>query len=257
MKVSIITINYNNSEGLEKTIQSVVEQSFADFEFIIIDGGSSDNSLEIIKKYGSKISHWVSEKDRGIYNAQNKGIKAAKGEYTLFLNSGDYLAEKNILQKVFDKNISADIAYGNMFIVFPDGRKEKGYMPAEITFYQMIRDTLWHPVSFIKRSLFEKYGGYNEDFKIVADYDFFLNMLIVKKVSTQYLNEFISVFNHDGKSSLPENMETIKMERKLAQLQYFHPSVIELADQYQKLQKVNAEIPVTFQQKIKSLFKKT
>ncbi len=254
MKLSVITINYNNAAGLEKTIQSVIEQSFTDFEFIIIDGGSTDGSAEVIKKYASKISHWVSEKDKGIYNAQNKGIKAAKGEYTLFLNSGDYLAEKDILKKIFSKNPTADIAYGNMYIVHEDGRKEKGYMPPEITFYQMIRDTLWHPVSFIKHNLFEKYGCYNEDYKIVADYEFFLNVLIDKKVTTQYFNEFISVFSLDGKSSSAESVETIKRERKKAQLTYFHPSMIELANKYNELS--TPVYPRTLKQKIKSLFKK-
>ncbi len=251
--VSIITINYNNAKGLEKTIQSVIEQNFTDFEFIIIDGGSSDESVEVIKKYESKISHWASEKDKGIYNAQNKGIKVAKGEYTLFLNSGDYLAEKDILKKVFYKKPTADIVYGNMYIVYSKDRMEKGYMPAELTFYHMIKNTLWHPVSFIKRSLFEKYGGYNEDYKIAADYDFFLNMLIVKKVSTEYLNEFISVFIHDGKSASADNIEVIKKERRQAQMQYFHPSIIALAEQYSNLYD---EIPRTLRLKIKSLFKR-
>lgn len=252
-KLSIITINFNNAKGLEKTIQSVVEQSFEDYEFIIIDGGSTDGSVDVIKKHALGISHWVSEKDNGIYNAQNKGIKAAKGEYVLFLNSGDHLAEKDILKKVFSKNPTADIAYGNMYIVYEGGRMEKGFMPSHISFHQMIKDTLWHPVSFIKRNLFETYGLYKEEFKIVADYEFFLNAIIVKKASTQYLNEFISVFMHDGKSSSMESVTQIKLEREKAQLQYFDKSVI---DEEMRKIKLENEIPKTFTQKLIAIFKK-
>ena len=111
---SIITINLNNSTGLEKTIQSVTTQLFSDFEFIIIDGGSTDNSIDVIKKYESEITSWVSEKDNGIYDAQNKGIAKANGTYCLFLNSGDYLFSKDALKKVFDSNLTEDIVYGNI-----------------------------------------------------------------------------------------------------------------------------------------------
>jgi glycosyltransferase involved in cell wall biosynthesis len=100
IKLSIITINYNNRDGLEKTIRSVIDQRFTDFEFIVIDGGSTDGSVDNIRKYENKINYWCSEKDAGIYNAQNKGIKKAKGEYCLFLNSGDFLYNEDVLNKI-------------------------------------------------------------------------------------------------------------------------------------------------------------
>ncbi|MDR2910496.1 MAG: glycosyltransferase [Bacteroidales bacterium] len=95
MKLSIITINLNNVAGLQKTIESVVKQTFTDYEYIVIDGGSTDGSADIIKQHANKITYWVSEPDKGIYNAMNKGIRVAKGEYCLFLNSGDWLINSN------------------------------------------------------------------------------------------------------------------------------------------------------------------
>ena len=101
MKFSIITINYNNCEGLRRTIESVVNQTCHDFEYIIIDGGSTDGSVDVIKQYADQIDYWVSEPDKGIYNAMNKGVAVAKGEYCLFLNSGDSLHNNSALAKVF------------------------------------------------------------------------------------------------------------------------------------------------------------
>jgi len=115
-KLSIITVNLNNAEGLRKTIESVVTQTFTDFEYIIIDGGSTDGSVEIIKLYADKITYWVSEPDKGIYNGMNKGIMVAKGEYCQFLNSGDWLVNENVLKEVF---ADVDIVYGDLKI--PNG----------------------------------------------------------------------------------------------------------------------------------------
>ena len=112
MKLSIITVNLNNMEGLQKTCDSIISQTFKNFEWIVIDGGSADGSKELIEEYGSNISYWVSEPDKGIYNAMNKGIKVAKGEYLYFLNSGDYLFDSNALSDVFLDNPKEDIVYG-------------------------------------------------------------------------------------------------------------------------------------------------
>lgn len=230
--LSIITINYNNASGLQKTMDSVLNQSFSDYGYIVIDGGSSDDSRKIIEKLQSKLAYWVSEPDKGIYNAMNKGIKQAKGDYLLFLNSGDYLADKDVLSRVFKSNLTADIAYGNMLIEKTDGTIELGYMPDKITFKQMVVDTLWHPVSFIKRNLFDKYGLYNEDYKIVSDYDFFFKTIIKNSVSTQYLNFTISVYNLTGLSSLPANKAKEQAERKKVLESYLSPEQMETAERY-------------------------
>jgi glycosyltransferase involved in cell wall biosynthesis len=227
VKLSIITINFNNDAGLQLTIESVVKQSFINYEFLIIDGGSTDESISILKKYQNMNIHWVSEKDAGIYNAMNKGILKAKGEYILFLNSGDWLKNEHVLKKVFSSGSSADIMYGNMIINWGGGKTKKGIMPDEISLYQMYTDTLWHPVSFIKSSLFAKYGLYDESFKLVGDYEFFFRTIIGEKVSTEHLNISISVFEMDGLSSRPENRDILKSERRRVIERFLNEAQIE------------------------------
>jgi glycosyltransferase involved in cell wall biosynthesis len=234
-KLSIITINYNNAIGLEKTIVSVVSQSYKNFEYLIIDGASIDESVNTIKNYQEQITYWVSEKDNGIYHAMNKGIERADGEYCLFLNSGDCLADEKVLEKLFFKNYSVDIIYGNMKIKLGNGKIELGKMPKKIGVYQMYRDTLWHPVSFIKRNLFLKYGFYNESFKIVADYEFFVKVIILNKVSTKYVSLFISVFESAGISSQPSNKDEIAKERRRVQDLYFNPLLLFFFRMYSNL----------------------
>ncbi len=221
MKLSVITICLNDLEGLKRTVNSVVAQSFNDFEYIVIDGGSTDGTIDFLKKQETKIAKFVSEKDAGIYNAMNKGIALANGEYCLFLNSGDYLVNDDVLMSVFLQNKSEDILYGNMIIESENGSRRHGKMPKELSFVHMIGDTLWHPVSFISKSLFDKYGMYDESLKMVSDYDFFLKVICLHKVSTAYLNFPIAVFNLKGFSSLPENRRILEMERNIVQKRYF------------------------------------
>lgn len=229
MKLSIITINRNNANGLDKTIQSVINQSYEDFEYIVIDGNSTDHSIDIIKKYNSNINYWVSETDKGIYNAMNKGIAKANGNYVLFLNSGDYLVNSDVLKSVFEKQQTADIIYGNMQIDWGNGKITSGKMPDKITFKQMYIDTLWHPVSFIKKTLFDKYGLYNETYKVVADYDFFFKVIIINNVTTYHINVDIAMYNLNGLSSLPENKALEQAERRKVIESYLPQSIIDFA----------------------------
>ena len=229
MKLSIITINRNNADGLDKTIQSVISQSYEDFEYIVIDGNSTDHSIDIIKKYNSNINYWVSETDKGIYNAMNKGIAKANGNYVLFLNSGDYLVNSDVLKSVFEKQQTADIIYGNMQIDLGNGKITSGKMPDKITFKQMYLDTLWHPVSFIKKTLFDKYGLYNETYKVVADYDFFFKVIIINNVTTYHINVDIAMYNLNGLSSLPENKALEQAERRKVIERYLPQSIIDFA----------------------------
>ena len=227
--LSIITINRNNANGLDKTIQSVINQSYEDFEYIVIDGNSTDHSIDIIKKYNSNINYWVSETDKGIYNAMNKGIAEANGNYVLFLNSGDYLVNSDVLKSVFEKQQTADIIYGNMQIDWGNGKIISGKMPDKITFKQMYIDTLWHPVSFIKKTLFDKYGLYNETYKVVADYDFFFKVIIINNVTTYHINVDIAMYNLNGLSSLPENKALEQAERRKVIESYLPQSIIDFA----------------------------
>ena len=227
--LSIITINRNNANGLDKTIQSVINQSYEDFEYIVIDGNSTDHSIDIIKKYNSNINYWVSETDKGIYNAMNKGIAKANGNYVLFLNSGDYLVNSDVLKSVFEKQQTADIIYGNMQIDLGNGKITSGKMPDKITFKQMYIDTLWHPVSFIKKTLFDKYGLYNEIYKVVADYDFFFKVIIINNVTTYHINVDIAMYNLNGLSSLLENKALEQAERRKVIESYLPQSIIDFA----------------------------
>jgi glycosyltransferase involved in cell wall biosynthesis len=226
--ISIITINFNNRDGLKKTIESVVTQSCADVEYIVVDGGSTDGSKEVIESFADKISWWVSEKDNGIYDAMNKGIMKSGGHYLLFLNSGDTLCERVTLEKVIPFLGETDIVYGDMKIS-ENGKISEGYMPRKLTLEHMIRDTLWHPVSFIKKELFSKFGLYETKYKICGDYDFFLKTVIAHKVTTKHINQFISVFDLHGLSSNLDNAGIIKEEKYRIQRNYLSEQEIENA----------------------------
>lgn len=226
-RLSIITINYNNCRGLEKTIASVLLQTYPDIEFVVIDGGSTDGSVDVIKKYANKISFWVSEKDKGIYNAQNKGWQNATGKYCLFLNSGDYLVDTNTIQSIFSNEFTEDLVYGDLMV---DNGKDPLYtieQPDPFLFEDIIRSTMFHPATFIKRKLLEARGGYDESFRIVGDYDFFLEMLFVKNCSRKYIHLPVAVFNTEGIGSNPAHKKAQDEERLRSQLRYFSKKEIE------------------------------
>jgi glycosyltransferase involved in cell wall biosynthesis len=215
MKITIITINYNGKFGLEKTIKSVVNQTYKDFEYIVIDGGSTDGSVELIEQNSSCINYWISEKDSGVYNAMNKGILASKGEYLLFLNSGDFLIHNEILDQVVNK-LESNIAiyYGNLFYSRQGKRTMLWTPPSELSFSYFLNFSLPHPASFIKKELFFKYSLYNESFKIISDWEFFIYCLCKMNESYKHLDLVISDFDDGGLSSVKENLEKIEIEKK-------------------------------------------
>ena len=248
IQLSIITINYNDAIGLEKTIQSVTEQTFGNMEFIVIDGGSSDTSVEVIKKYESRISYWISEKDGGIFNAQNKGLAKAQGEYCLFLNSGDTLHSKTAIASIFKRNPHADLVACNMAFVYEIGievRKQPKCVKEETLFLSSI----WHPATLIKRNLFDTYGNFNEAFRIAADYDFFLKTALVNEVSYQHINVVLSNFDTTGVSSNPAHAQRHAEERRAIQKQYFDDNVIE---HIEKLEKWSLSIPYRVGKKLQA-----
>jgi FkbM family methyltransferase len=196
MKLTIITINLNNAAGLSKTIESVANQNYSDFEYIIIDGGSTDGSVELIDENDNKISYWVSEPDKGIYNAMNKGILKANGDYLLFLNSGDWILE-NVLDKVLSIDFSDfDIFYGNAFIVYNNGLKKLYKEKRDLTFFDFYTGTICHQATLIKRILFDKFGLYDEEYKIVSDWLFFIKVIVFGQVSVKYID--MTIVNVDG-----------------------------------------------------------
>jgi glycosyltransferase involved in cell wall biosynthesis len=218
MKLSIITINYNNAGGLKKTLDSILGQTESSFEYIVVDGGSMDGSKDLLEK-STGVTYWISEKDKGIYDAMNKGILKASGEYLIFINSGDRLYEPDTIKKIIPQLDGTSVVYGNMKID-DGGELKEGFMPDKIDLKQMMNDTLWHPVSFIKKELFDKYGLYKTDYKICGDYDFFFNVIVDKKVSLRHVNQFICVFDLTGISSKPENVALIKEEKTKIQRNY-------------------------------------
>jgi glycosyltransferase involved in cell wall biosynthesis len=200
MILSIITVNKNNSVGLEKTINSVICQSFNDYEYIIIDGASNDNSVEIIKNYSSKINYWVSEPDSGIYNAMNKGIRIAHGDYCLFLNSGDFIVNENTLNELF-KELSNTEEAG---IYYADRISTKQLylsFPKKIDINFLIIHNLNHQNTLIKRSLFLEHGYYNENFKISSDYEFWLREFWIFRTLFKYIYTNITIYDSSGISS--------------------------------------------------------
>lgn len=239
--LSIITINRNNAAGLEKTLQSINAQTCKDFEHIIIDGASDDGSVEIIKKYddGSLERRWISEPDKGIYNAMNKGIRMAEGEYLQFLNSGDCLVDENVAKKMIrqlmilnenrvSENLSElSVITGGMRLckngkkVFWNGKNTK-----TITFETLYSGSVNHSSSYIKKSLFDKYGLYDESLKIVSDWKFFLNVLILHNEPIEFVQIPVTLFDLSGISSI--NLEQRKKERREV-LQELIPKLI-LAD---------------------------
>lgn len=210
-KISVITINYNNKEGLERTLKSVSSQDYQDFEYIVIDGGSTDGSKELIEKFADKITYWVSEPDRGIYNALNKGILAANGEYVYFLNSGDIFIDFNSLKKSAHFVDIYDIIYFNIQLRGQDIDIIKEY-PSDLDFYFFSQDTLPHQATFIKASAFKQTGLYDESMKIAADWKWFINGICFSNLSFKKIDDTFSIFFLDGISS--HNTELLQIERE-------------------------------------------
>ena len=188
MKISIITINFNDRNGLLRTIKSVVSQTFNNYEFIIIDGGSKDGSVEVIKEYEDFIDYWVSEPDKGIYNAMNKGVMKAHGEYCIFMNSADCFCNSDVLGKWNQLSDDSDIICGNTLM--PD----RIHAHELISFKTLFEGCIGHQCAFIRTALLKKYP-YDESLKIVSDRKFFLQALIFDNCTYQAID--LDIVNYD------------------------------------------------------------
>jgi glycosyltransferase involved in cell wall biosynthesis len=207
--ISLITINYSNFLGLQKTIFSVLAQTYLNFEFIIIDGGSTDGSKDLIDYYKDKLAYWVSEPDNGIYHAMNKGIAKASGDYLLFLNAGDVFVNNHVIENMVTSCLNAPICIGNMLKRFPDGKifRDKGSsldLPSLLMFY---KGTINHSSAFIKRTLFTEYGLYNETLKIVSDWKWYLQVVGMHGVEVSYKDIDVSIFDMSGISNTQSSLE--------------------------------------------------
>lgn len=218
MKLSIITINYNNLSGLRKTVESVFAQTCHDFEYIIIDGASTDGSKEYLEtiwtnnvadeantagklqiaKYRLQI---VSEPDTGIYNAMNKGIRVSHGDYLLMLNSGDYLVDSYVVEHILPELDGTDIIQGNT-ICTKNGKTfiNRGYGKSDINYIDVQKGYFLHQASFCRRILFEQYGYFDESYKIAGDTVFYIRCLGKGNATFKYVNQTIAYYEGGGVS---------------------------------------------------------
>lgn len=272
MKLSIITINYNNAEGLRKTLASIASQTFRDFEHIIVDGCSTDESIEIIRQYAgnealrleddkairqensnadilaSSPNHlitsspitWISEPDKGIYNAmnkgieiafgkrivnsfnrselvedKNKGIRMAKGEYILFLNSGDTLAETTTLQQMVDCNLSADICYFDAEFTYNGKSHVQRTYPDQLSLRFFLRDSLCHQAILYRLDTLCKVGGYDEQYKLIGDWALNVKAIILNNCSVQHYSLITTYYEIGGLSWTKEGRQRCEEEKRI------------------------------------------
>lgn len=221
-KLSIITINYNDLEGLKRTMDSVFHQTWQEFEYLVIDGGSTDGSAEYIESQSEHIDYWVSEPDKGVYYAMNKGIEKALGTYLLFLNSGDILYNDNVLLATKKSLLlDMDIVYGDLWMVGEQGKGFRNRYPDFIDFPFLKQTSLGHPSTFIKKELFLTYGLYRTDLKIVSDWAFFVKVFCRHKVSHCKIDNIIATFYEGGMSSSTVYHQQHIEERKKVLIENF------------------------------------
>lgn len=244
--LSIITINRNNISGLEKTMQSVLSQTYNIFEYIVVDGASTDGSVEIIRRFASKFGNrlkWISEPDKGIYNAMNKGIRMSTGEYIMILNSSDLLVSPTVIEDmivVLNQCGGTEILLGNIVkkVKKRKNRKEHHKRPLvpraiDSSMYSFYRGTIPHDAAFIRRDVFEKYGFYDERLKICSDWKLFLNAIALRGITPLHVDIDMVLFDMSGISeSGGINRELIKQERRAYLEEIIPPSILKDYDRY-------------------------
>lgn len=228
MKISIITVCFNAKNTIEETFLSISEQTHKDVELIVIDGNSTDGTLEVINKYRKNISHFVSERDDGIYGAMNKGIDFVNGDFILFLNANDVLYNEHVLEtvsKVLDENPDTKFLFGDVDYISTDKKT------STIQTYENVKNAIWfinenicHQSIFYHKSLFKKFGHYSKDYKIYSDWDFNIKCLVKNKVQALYLPIIISKFQLGGLSSNRALKKIYKNERNALIEQYYPKS---------------------------------
>ena len=220
MKVSIITVCYNSAKTIETTIRSVLSQSFRDIEYIVVDGGSTDGTLDILSSYSNQISNWISEPDKGIYDAMNKGIKLSNGDIIATLNADDVYTDETIVAEMMKliQNKESDAAYGDLAYIAPkdNDRIVRLWKPGQ--YKKGAFSCGWvapHPTFFCRKHIFEKHGYYNDDFKIAADFELMLRFIEKHQVKVAYLPKVIVKMRTGGRANVWQgiikgNFEIIK-----------------------------------------------
>ncbi len=199
-KVSIITVCLNSKKNIEDTIKRVCRQTYKNIKNIIIDGGSTDGTVDIIKKYVKNVTHWVSEPDRGIADAFNKGIRASSGEIIAFLNSQDYYINESVIQKVIDtfiQNPEIKIVYGKTYFITGNSSEIVAVMGEKYSEERMRkRSIIPHPSVFIKREVFESYGLFQLKYKIAMDYEFLLR--VTRYCKPLFIDDVLAIMRVGG-----------------------------------------------------------
>ncbi len=231
MKISVITINYNNKDGLRRTIESVICQMNRNYEFIIIDGESTDGSIDVIKYFKDYVTFWISEKDNGVYHAMNKGIAQAKGDYCIFMNSGDCFYNNHVLDNFSTIIHKEDIIVGKVSIDEHDNILTPPPSSSEITMYHLFSGGIPHQGAFIRTTLL-KDNPYDESLKISADWVFFVQVLILDNCSITYIDDFIAKYDVHGISS--NNPKLMQEEKEAFLKKTFPPRVLEDYKQMKK-----------------------
>ena len=210
MKISVITVNYNNPLGLERTIKSVLRQTSSDFEYIIIDGASTKGDLDVIKKYDNGVIKWVSEKDSGIYNAMNKGVRKASGDYCIFINSGDELFSSNTIEQIINCNLQADFVQGTIArpgnpIIYCKAPNED---QLTLGWYYAGYNN-FHQASVIRRDMLLQHP-YDEKYRVSADLKFNVECLIKNECSYQNIDVVVALYEYGGISTTKEHAAEVE-----------------------------------------------
>ena len=240
--LSIITINYNNAEGLERTVESVINQTCKDFEYIVIDGGSADNSPQVIDKYKKHLDYSVSEKDAGIYNAMNKGLKLAHNDYIFFLNSGDVLADNYVIEQVMPLLTGEQIIYGNLLIDEGERKWQKQY-PDALQFSHFVHDSLPHSGGsfFLAKGFDKELECYDESLKIVSDWKWFLVAIFKYNYSYKHINITTGVFDTSGVSSTNHALSDKEKQQVFEkEFKYLYKEITELLVYKMKYETLNS-----------------
>ena len=217
-KVSVITIGRNNREGYARTLDSVASQTDADFEFIVIDGASTDGSVDLLRQYAPYITHLVSEPDRGIYNAMNKGIALARGEYCNFMNSGDVFHAPDVLSRVIPHLQGKDFYIGDQLDV--NGKSRIWAAPCEVRAFALVNKSLSHQSAFIRTALLKK-RPYCENYKLVSDWEQMVYELLICDATYERLDFIVADFDRSGISSAPEYQSLLHEEMQKVIDSYF------------------------------------
>jgi glycosyltransferase involved in cell wall biosynthesis len=223
MKISVITVCRNEVKTIEETIKSVIEQSFKNIQFIIVDGDSTDGTKEIINKYRDKIDILIFDKAMGIYGAMNKAVSKASGDYVYFLNANDSFYNKDVVEKVFKNSEHEDIVYGN--VLAKDEAKEWVNKYNKVNRSFLINTSICHQALFVKRSLFKEYGIFDTRYKVVADYDWLLRVL-KRGVKTKYIDIIIANYRMGGISDNKKFRKMVLGEYDEVRAKYF--SLVEI-----------------------------